>query len=311
MRKVLHLDENHEVLWNGLEALNYQNEADYTSSYTSLLEKIADYTGLIIRSRIPIDRALLQKAEQLQFIGRVGAGLENIDLEAAAEQQVAIVSAPEGNRNAVAEHALGMLLNLLNNLRRADQEVRSGVWKRAENRGIELSNLTVGIIGYGHMGKQFAKRLSGFDCEVLCLDILAGVENEHARQVNWEEFLEKVDVVSLHTPQTPQTTPLIDADFIATIRKPFWLINTARGSAVDTRALLKGLDSGKIKGAGLDVLEYENKAFTAFFDQENVAEELKVLLKRNDVLLSPHIAGWTHDSHYLMAKTVLDKIAKL
>ena len=311
MRKVLHLDENHEVLWNGLEALNYHNEADYTSSYPSLLEKIADYTGLIIRSRIPIDRALLQRAEQLQFIGRVGAGLENIDLEAAAEQQIAIVSAPEGNRNAVAEHALGMLLSLLNNLRRADQEVRTGVWKRAENRGIELSNLTVGIIGYGYMGKQFAKRLSGFDCEVLCHDILEGVENENARQVNWEEFSEKVDVVSLHTPQTPQTIHLIDDNFIETMQKPFWLINTARGSAVDTRALLKGLDSGKIRGAALDVLKYENKAFTALFGQENTPEELKALLKRNDVLLSPHIAGWTHDSHFLLAKTILDKIARL
>ena len=311
MRKVLHLDENHEVLWNGLEALNYHNEADYTSSYPSLLEKIADYTGLIIRSRIPIDRALLQRAEQLQFIGRVGAGLENIDLEAAAEQQIAIVSAPEGNRNAVAEHALGMLLSLLNNLRRADQEVRTGVWKRAENRGIELSNLTVGIIGYGYMGKQFAKRLSGFDCEVLCHDILEGVENENARQVNWEEFSEKVDVVSLHTPQTPQTIHLIDDNFIETMQKPFWLINTARGSAVDTRALLKGLDSGKIRGAALDVLEYENKAFTALFGQENTPEELKALLKRDDVLLSPHIAGWTHDSHFLLAKTILDKIARL
>lgn len=311
MRKVLHLDENHEVLWNGLEALNYHNEADYTSSYPSLLEKIADYTGLIIRSRIPIDRALLQRAEQLQFIGRVGAGLENIDLEAAAEQQIAIVSAPEGNRNAVAEHALGMLLSLLNNLRRADQEVRTGVWKRAENRGIELSNLTVGIIGYGYMGKQFAKRLSGFDCEVLCHDILEGVENENARQVNWEEFSEKVDVVSLHTPQTPQTIHLINDNFIETMQKPFWLINTARGSAVDTRALLKGLDSGKIRGAALDVLEYENKAFTALFGQENTPEELKALLKRNDVLLSPHIAGWTHDSHFLLAKTILDKIARL
>jgi D-3-phosphoglycerate dehydrogenase len=311
MRKVLHLDENHEVLWNGLEALNYHNEADYTSSYASLLEKIGDYTGLIIRSRIPIDRALLQRAEQLQFIGRIGAGLENIDLEAAAEQQIAIVSAPEGNRNAVAEHALGMLLSLLNNLRRADQEVRTGVWKRAENRGIELSNLTVGIIGYGYMGKQFAKRLSGFDCEVLCHDILEAVENEHARQVNWKDFSEKVDVVSLHTPQTPQTIHLIDDNFIETMQKPFWLINTARGSAVDTRALLKGLDSGKIRGAALDVLEYENKAFTALFDQENTPEELKALLKRDDVLLSPHIAGWTHDSHYLLAKTVLDKIARL
>ncbi len=311
MRKVLHLDENHEVLWNGLEALNYHNEADYTSSYQSLLEKIADYSGLIIRSRVPIDRTLLQKAEQLQFIGRVGAGLENIDLKAATEQQIAIVSAPEGNRNAVAEHALGMLLNLLNNLRRADQEVRSGVWKRAENRGLELSNLTVGIIGYGNMGKQFAKRLSGFDCEVLCLDILEGIENEHARQVNFKEFSEKADVVSLHTPQTPQTNHLIDADFIATMHKPFWLINTARGSAVDTQALIEGLDNGKIRGAGLDVLEYENKAFTSLFDQENNSGELKSLLKRNDVLLSPHIAGWTHDSHYLLAKTVLDKITKL
>ena len=307
MKKVLHLDENHEVLWNGLTALGYHNEADYSSSYESLLEKIADYDGLVIRSRIPLDRILLENAKQLQFIGRVGAGLENIDVEAAKKQGIKVVSAPEGNRNAVAEHAIGMLLSLLNNLRRADQEVRKGIWKRAENRGIELSNLTVGIIGYGHMGKQFAKRLSGFDCEVLCYDILDGVDNEHARQVPLDVFKREVDVVSLHTPQTPETIHLVNRSFIAEMHKPFWLINTARGSAVDTAALLEGLRSGKIKGAGLDVLEYENKAFTTLFDQDQPAA-LKELLNRNEVLLSPHIAGWTHDSNYLLAKTVLDKI---
>lgn len=171
MKKVLHLDSNHPVLWEGLEALGFQNEADYTSSYDEISQRVSDYEGLIIRSRIPIDRRLIERASKLKFIGRVGAGLENINLSAAAEARIRVIAAPEGNRNAVAEHAIGMLLNLLNRLRIADDEVRQGIWKREANRGVELGSLTVGIIGYGHMGKQLAKRLSGFGCAVLFYDI--------------------------------------------------------------------------------------------------------------------------------------------
>jgi D-3-phosphoglycerate dehydrogenase / 2-oxoglutarate reductase len=311
MKKVLHLDSNHPVLWEGLEVLGYQNEADYTSSYDEISKRVSDYEGLIIRSRIPIDRHLIEKASKLQFIGRVGAGLENIDLSATAEAQIQVIAAPEGNRNAVAEHAIGMLLNLLNRLRIADAEVRQGIWKREANRGVELAALTVGIIGYGHMGKQLAKRLSGFGCAVLCYDILPELGDEFATQVPLDTLYNQADVISLHTPQTAQTTHLVNAEFIAKMHKPFWLINTARGSAVDTKALLNGLASEKVKGAALDVLEYENKAFTSLFDHTTRHEALEELLKQPNVLLSPHIAGWTHQSHYLLAKTVLEKIKSL
>ena len=311
MKKVLHLDSNHPVLWEGLEALGYQNEADYTSSYDEIIPRIGDYEGLIIRSRIPVDRRLIEKAAKLQFIGRVGAGLENIDLNAAAKAHIRVIAAPEGNRNAVAEHAIGMLLNLLNRLQIADAEVRQGIWKREANRGIELSALTVGIIGYGHMGKQLAKRLSGFGCAVICYDILPELGDEFAAQVPLDTLYQQADVISLHTPQTAETTHLINAEFIANMQKPFWLINTARGCAVDTQALLNGLASEKIRGAALDVLEFENQAFTSLFSQTSQHQVLEELLKQPNVLLSPHIAGWTHQSYYLLAKTVLEKITSL
>lgn len=311
MKRVLHLDSNHPVLWNGLEALGYINEADYNSSYDEILMRIADYEGLVIRSRIPIDRTLIERASSLKFIARVGAGLENIDLEAAASNQIAVIAAPEGNRNAVAEHAIGMLLALLNRLRIADTEVRQGIWKRAENRGIELSHLTVGIIGYGHMGKQLAKRLSGFECEVLFYDIINGLGDRYAKQVPLETLYEQADIISLHTPQTEQTIHLINESFIAQMHKPFWLINTARGSAIDTKALLQGIKSEKIRGAALDVFEFENKAFSALFEDTFKDEVVRELLKQPNVLFSPHIAGWTHDSHYLLAKTILEKIEAL
>lgn len=311
MKRVLHLDSNHPVLWNGLEALGYINEADYNGSYDEILVRIADYEGLVIRSRIPIDRTLIERASSLKFIARVGAGLENIDLEAAASNQIAVIAAPEGNRNAVAEHAIGMLLALLNRLRIADTEVRQGIWKRAENRGIELSHLTVGIIGYGHMGKQLAKRLSGFECEVLFYDIINGLGDRYAKQVPLETLYEQADIISLHTPQTEQTIHLINESFIAQMHKPFWLINTARGSAIDTKALLQGIKSEKIRGAALDVFEFENKAFSALFEDTFKDEVVRELLKQPNVLFSPHIAGWTHDSHYLLAKTILEKIEAL
>ncbi|MFM1808605.1 MAG: hypothetical protein RLZZ242_1330 [Bacteroidota bacterium] len=311
MKRVLHLDSNHPVLWNGLEALGYINEADYNSSYDEILVRIADYEGLIIRSRIPIDDTLIERASSLKFIARVGAGLENIDLEAAASNQIAVIAAPEGNRNAVAEHAIGMLLALLNRLRIADTEVRQGIWKRAENRGIELSHLTVGIIGYGHMGKQLAKRLAGFDCEVLFYDIIHGLGDRYAMQVPLETLYEQADVISLHTPQTEQTIHLINESFIAKMHKPFWLINTARGSAIDTKALLQGIKSQKVRGAALDVFEFENKAFSALFEDTFKDEVVRELLKQPNVLFSPHIAGWTHNSHYLLAKTILEKIEAL
>lgn len=309
MKKVLHLDSNHPVIWNGLEALGFENVADYTSSYEQILERISEFEGIIVRSRIPVDEQFLTKASKLQFIGRIGAGLENIDTTVAQSKQIYLAAAPEGNRNAVGEHTLGMLLSLLNKLHTADREVRQGLWRREENRGVELDGKTVGIIGYGNMGKQFAKKLRGFDTTVLCYDIREGIEDENAKQVGLSELQSDADIVSLHLPQTPETIGIINQQFIDQMHKPFWILNTGRGSAIQTSALVNGLESGKILGAGLDVLEYENKSFTSLFDTGSPPEEFNYLINSDNVLLTPHVGGWSKESYYLLSKIVLDKIA--
>ena len=207
--KILHLDTNHELLINQLNNLGFENYEDYTSTKEQIESKIKDYDGIILRSRFTIDKQFLDAAKKLKFIARVGAGLENIDGDYAEKKGITLVAAPEGNRNAVGEHALGMLLSLFNKLNKADDEVRKGKWLREANRGIELDGKTVGLIGYGNMGKAFAKKLRGFDSEVLCYDIKEGVGDKNAKQVSLEIFQEKVDVLSLHTPQTPFTLNMI------------------------------------------------------------------------------------------------------
>lgn len=307
--KILHLDRNHPLILEQLTDYGFQNEEDYTSSKSEIEQKIAAYDGIIIRSRFTIDKTFLDAAAKLKFIGRLGAGLENIDTVYAKEKGIELFSAPEGNRNAVGEHALGMLLNLFNHLRRADQEVRQGIWKREENRGLELEGKTVAIIGYGNMGKAFAKKLRGFDCEVIFYDLKQGIGNEDARQVALEELQEKADVLSLHTPLTNLTKNMVDSDFIASFKKPFWLINTARGKSVVTQDLVEALKSGNILGAGLDVLEYEKSSFENLFSGQNeLPEAFQYLIEADNVLLSPHIAGWTIESKEKLAQTIVDKI---
>ncbi|WP_111308897.1 2-hydroxyacid dehydrogenase [Confluentibacter sediminis] len=305
--KILHLDTNHELLINQLNDLGFINHEDYTSSKEAIEAKISDYEGIILRSRFTIDKQFLDAAKNLKFIGRVGAGLENIDGEYAKTIGVELIAAPEGNRNAVGEHALGMLLSLFNKLNKADVEVRQGKWLRENNRGIELDGKTVGIIGYGNMGKAFAKKLKGFDVDVLCFDILDNVEDENAKQVSLQEFQEKAEVLSLHTPQTPLTLNMIHADFINAFKKPFWFINTARGKSVVTSDLVSALKSGKILGAGLDVLEYEKASFEALFSSE-MPEAFQYLINAQNVILSPHVAGWTIESKEKLAQTIVDKI---
>lgn len=306
--KILHLDTNHPLLINQLKAMGFDNDEDYTSSKEAVEAKIKDYDGLIIRSRFSIDQQFLDAAKNLKFIGRVGAGLESIDGDYAQQKNVHLIAAPEGNRNAVGEQALGMLLSLFNKLNKADREVRSGQWLREDNRGIELDGKTVGLIGYGNMGKAFAKKLRGFDVEVLCYDIKPDLGDANARQVSLKEFQEKVDVVSLHTPQTPLTLGMINAHFINRFSKPFWFINTARGKSVVTKDLVAALKSDKILGAGLDVLEYEKSSFEDLFTAE-IPEAFQYLIKANNVLLTPHIAGWTVESKEKLAQTIVDKIA--
>ena len=236
--------------------------------------------------------------------------MENIDTEYAEQRGIALISSPEGNRNAVGNHTLALLLALLNKLKKADREIARGLWLREENRGVELDSLTVGIIGYGNMGKSFAKKLHGFDCRVLCYDIKEGVGDACATQVPLEVFQKEVDVVSLHTPETPLTLKMVDEAFIAAFAKPFWLINTARGKSVCTADLVKALQAGKVLGAGLDVLEYEQSSFENFF-KGALPTDFSYLMEADNVILTPHIAGWTIESKTLLAQVIVDKIKAL
>jgi D-3-phosphoglycerate dehydrogenase len=304
---ILHLDTNHPLLWAQLEAAGFTNEADCTSDKAAVEAKINQYHGIVIRSRFNIDAQFLEAATQLQFIARVGAGLESIDVEYATQKGVQLIAAPEGNRNAVGEQALGMLLSLMNKLNRADRMVRQGQWVREGNRGYELQGKTVGIIGYGNMGKSFAQKLSGFEVNVLCYDIQENVGDACARQVDLETLQAEADVVSLHIPWTPETHKMVNREFIQAFAKPFWLINTSRGKNVDTADLVEALQEGKVIGAGLDVLEYEKLSFESLFTDHR-PEALQYLLDSENVLLTPHIAGWTYESHEKLAQTIVDKI---
>ncbi len=308
--KILHIDSNHPLLWEQLQQAGFQNEADFTSSKQGVEAKIENYHGIVIRSRFKIDKTFLDKATNLQFIARVGAGLESIDCDYATAKGIHLIAAPEGNANAVGEHAIGMLLSLFNNLNKANNEVKSGQWKREANRGHELEGKTIGIIGYGNMGKSFAKKLRGFDVTVLCHDILPNIGDANAIQVSLSELQERADVLSLHTPWTPETDKMVNSDFINKFKKPFWFINTARGNSVVTPDLVEGLQSGKILGAGLDVLEYEKLSFETLFEGEKPAA-FEYLLQAENVLLTPHIAGWTFESHQKLAQTIVDKICKI
>ncbi|MFT5890155.1 MAG: D-3-phosphoglycerate dehydrogenase [Dokdonia sp.] len=307
--RILHLDKNHPLLLEQLATAGHVNEENYTISKEETEKIISAYDGIVIRSRFKIDKQFIDATHQLKFIARVGAGLESIDIPYAESKGIYLISAPEGNRNAVGEHALGMILSLFNKLHQADAEVKAGHWNRESNRGLELERKTVGIIGYGNMGKAFAKKLKGFDCEVLCYDILEGVGDANARQVSLKELQEKTDVLSLHTPWTPQTNKMVDEEFITAFAKAFYLINTARGKSVVTSALVTALQNGKIKGAGLDVLEYEKLSFENLFtSKEDMPEPLQYLIRSKNVLLTPHIAGWTVESKRKLAQTIVDKI---
>ncbi|WP_353079787.1 2-hydroxyacid dehydrogenase [Flavobacterium sp.] len=308
--KILHLDTNHPLLWEQLEKAGFQNEADYTSTKEEVESKIENYHGIVIRSRFKIDKTFIDKAKNLQFIARVGAGLESIDCEYAESKNIKLIAAPEGNASAVGEHALGMLLSLFNKLNTADKEVKSGQWNRESNRGTELDGKTVGIIGYGNMGKSFAKKLRGFEVDVLCYDIIPNKGDENAKQVTLQEIQQKVDVLSLHIPWTAETDKMVNTTFINQFSKPFWFINTARGKSVVTADLVSALQSGKILGAGLDVLEYEKLSFETLFEGEKPAA-FEYLLNANNVLLSPHIAGWTFESKEKLAQVIVNKILKV
>ena len=310
--KILLLDKNHPLITEQLSAKGFVFEEDFTSSYDEVLKKISNYDGIIIRSRIPVDKNFLEHAKNLKFIARVGAGMENIDVEFAKSSGIKLISSPEGNRDSVAEHVVGMLLILMNRLFIASNEVKNGIWEREKNRGDELLGKTFGIIGYGNMGKAVAKRLSGFGVKVIFHDILPNLSDEYGTQVSLETIKNEADILSLHLPITPETHYIIDEKFISEMKKNFYFVNTARGKNVKTSDLVEALQSGKIKGAALDVLEYEKSSFenldtsTSLSASEN--EDLKFLLSSEKVIVTPHIAGWTIQSKEKLAQVIVDKI---
>lgn len=303
--KILLLDKNHALITEQLSAKGFVLEEDFISTYEEILQKIDLYDGIIIRSRIPLDRNFLEHAKNLKFIARVGAGMENIDVEFAKSTGIKLISSPEGNRDSVAEHVVGMLLILMNRLLIASLEVKNGIWEREGNRGDELKGKTFGIIGYGNMGKAVAQRLSGFGVSVIFYDILPGLSDKFGTQVPLQTLKEEADILSLHIPITPETHYLVDAEFISDMKKDFYFVNTARGNNVQTSALVDGLKSGKIKGAALDVLEYEKASFE---NLNLINADLEFLLNSEKALITPHIAGWTVQSKEKLAQVIVDKI---
>ena len=303
--KILLLDKNHPLITEQLSEKGFVLEEDFSSSYEQVLEKIHLYEGVIIRSRIPLDAHFLEKAKNLKFIARVGAGMENIDIAKAQKLGIKLINSPEGNKDAVAEHVIGTLLVLMNRLFISSNEVKKGIWLREENRGEEILGKTFGIIGYGNMGKAVAKRLSGFGCKTIFYDIKPNLSDEFATQVSLQELQENADILSLHTPLTEDTLYMIDEEFISKMKKNFYFINTARGKNLKTSALVNALKSGKIKGACLDVLEYEK---TSFENLEMKNEDLEYLLNSEKAIITPHIAGWTHESKIKLAQVIVDKI---
>ena len=305
---ILHVDENHPLLVEGLVTLGYENILAYETPIKEVLKNLHNYSGMVIRSRFPVNKEFIDAGKNLKFIARVGAGMENIDVEYAQSKNILLIAAPEGNKNAVGEHTLGLLLSLMNKLRNGHQSIRLGDWLREEHRGWELEGKTIGIIGYGNTGKKFAEKLKGFNVTILYNDILHGIGDKNATEATIKTLQEKSDVLSLHIPQNKSTCQMINTSFIKAMKKPFWFLNTARGKIVVTEDLVEGLNSGKILGAGLDVLEYESASFRSIYKKADRPKALEHLLSAENVLLSPHVGGWTFESHRKLAQTILNKI---
>ena len=307
--QILHLDSNHPLLADELEKIGFKNHFDLESSKSEVEKKISNYFGIIIRSRISIDKVFLDNCEKLKFIARIGSGTENIDVEHAKSKNIHVISTPEGNSNAVGEHALGMLLSLTNNITSANNEIKNRIWERELNRGFELKGKTIGLIGYGHTGKSFARKLIGLGIKIIYHDLKNIEKDDDTVQVPLGEIKEHSDVISLHVSMTEESKGLINTDFINSCKKPFWLINTSRGNCIITKDLVEGLKSGKILGAGLDVLEYEKKSFEKLSISNN--ENLNYLKNSKNVIITPHIAGWTCESKIKLAEVAVKKIKKL
>lgn len=310
---ILFIDTTDPYLWDTLTAQGHNCTLDATRPREEVMRDMHLYDGFIIRSRFKIDSEFIDSCTRLRFIARVGAGLENIDCEYAASRGIALISAPEGNRQAVGEHAVGMLLALMRRILIADSEVRHGRWIREGNRGYEIQGRTIGIIGYGNMGGSFARCVSGFrPAEVLAYDIKEGdYSDAYARRATMEEIYEKADIISLHVPLTDLSRGMINADFWKGFKKPVYFINTARGACCDTVALVEAIEKGVVTGAALDVLEYEKSSFENFFDGGKMPAAFEYLVSSPCVVLTPHIGGWTHEANRKMARAIIDKITAL
>lgn len=307
-RLVIFIDSVHPILEERLTSAGFICQRHFKTPFNELVKILPGAYGLVIRSRFTIDEAFLDNCPQLKFIARSGSGLENIDKAACQQRDIRIYNSPEGNRNAVAEHALGMLLNLLNKLNKADKEVRSGIWNREENRGEELDGKAIGIIGYGNNGAAFAKKLRGFDVKILAFDkYKTGFGDHFVQECTLEAIQQQADVLSFHIPQNKETKYFFNDAFLNQMQKPFYLLNLSRGKIVETEALIRGLNSQQIKGAGLDVLEYEQKSFEAIFEQE-MPNAFQALIARENVLLTPHVGGWTTESYIKLSSVLADKI---
>ena len=310
-KKILLIDTIHPAFNTILEAHGFSITDGTNWTRDEVIDNAGVFNGLAIRSRFKLDAALLLKCIQLRFVARAGAGMENIDVPYADSKKIVCLNAPEGNRDAVGEHAIGMLLSLFNHLNRADSEVRKGIWKREENRGVELEGKTIGVIGYGHMGSSFVKKLAGFDVKILIYDKYKDFENgAYYRSAVMEELYQYCDVVSLHVPLTAETMYLIHDLEIEKYKKEIYLINTSRGKVVNTSDLVKHIKTGKIAGAALDVLEYESTSFENI-DATKLPDAFQFLISSDKVILSPHIAGWTLESNYKIATTLAHKILTL
>jgi len=306
--KVVFLDTVHPILNEELTANGYNCIDASAKSMEQCVDLLKDAIGIVIRSRFSLDKNILDHCKNLKFIARSGAGMENIDIDYCNSRNITLYNAPEGNRNAVAEHALGMLLSLFNNLNKGDSEIRNGTWDREGNRGIELDGKTIGIIGYGNNGSAFIKKLSGFDVEILVYDkYKSGFSNNQIKEVPLSEIQEKATVLSFHIPQNEETIYFGNSSFFDGFLNNFYLINLSRGKIIKTADLVAAIKSTKILGACLDVLEYEKSSFESFFEQE-ITPDFEYLLQSEKVILSPHVGGWTKESYYKLSKVLSDKI---
>ncbi len=306
--KVLITETIHESIVPALENMGYEVHYKPKIDRKGILEILANYLGVIIRSKTPADKELISAGKNLKFIARSGAGMDQVDVEFAQHQNIALLNAPEGNRDAVAEHTLGMLLNLINKMREADNQVRNKIWDREGNRGVELMHRTFGIVGFGYMGTAVSKRLRGFGCKIIAYDkYKKGFANEFVEEVSLTELFERADIVSFHVPLTTETKFFVNDEFIESFKKNIIILNTARGEILALKTLVKYLNLGKILAAGLDVLE--NEKMKKLSDEQG--RLMSELFQMNNVLFTPHVGGWTVESYIKISETLGAKIKAL